>query len=219
MKEHHIEVARTARYFTYGTPSEKTEQIWFGLHGYGMLANSLVKRFSVLDPEKHFVIAPEALSRFYWGGFDRSKVVASWMTSEDRLNEIKDYISYLDTLYEYIFENNKFSKDAIVNALGFSQGTATCARWLINNKSKVKNMIFWAGPLPHDVEWNKATPVFQQSKVLFVLGNQDQFITQEHRKDHEAKLNKLDFKYESMSFDGKHDIDGATLLKVADWCK
>lgn len=211
--EHHLKVQRTARYFTYGNLSESTEQVWFALHGYAMLAKQLVKRFHVLDPEKHFVIAPEGLSRFYWNGFN-GKPVASWMTSEDRLNEIDDYIVYLDQLYTTVMKNIS-TKNTIVNALGFSQGTATCARWLAAQNSTVDNMIFWAGPLPNDVDWENALPIFNQSNVIFVLGDEDQFITKEHQKSHEEKLDKLGLKYASLSFEGKHEVDENLLSTIA----
>ena len=210
--EHHLKVQRTARYFTYGTLTNQTEQVWFALHGYAMLAKQLIKRFKVLDPEKHFVIAPEGLSRFYWGGFS-SKPVASWMTSEDRLNEIDDYIAYLDQLYQATTQN--INPNTAINALGFSQGTATCARWLAAKNSKVDNMIFWAGPLPHDVDWDKALPIFNQSNVLFVLGDKDEFITQAHQQDHDEKLQKLGLKYKNYTFDGKHEVNEELLLKIA----
>ncbi len=212
--EHHLKVQRTARYFTYGNLSENTEQVWFALHGYAMLAKQLIKRFHVLDPEKHFVVAPEGLSRFYWNGFN-GKPVASWMTSEDRLNEIEDYIAYLDRLYAATLEKIS-KKKVVINALGFSQGTATSARWLAAQNSSVDNMIFWAGPLPNDVDWDKALPIFNQSNVIFVLGDQDQFITKKHQLDHQEKLDKLGLQYTNLDFKGKHEVDESLLSQIAE---
>ncbi len=214
--EQHIAVQRTARYFTYGELSEQTKYIWFALHGYAMLASSLIKRMQVLNPKEHFVVAPEGLSRFYWNGFG-GKPVASWMTSEDRLNEIKDYIAYLNQLYQHIIPQVPASTFKI-NALGFSQGTATAARWLASDQCHIDHMIFWAGPLPHDVDWDKSLAIFNAAKVMFVLGTQDQFIKEEHWLDHQEKMNKLGLSYETMTFEGKHELDGPTLLKVVDWC-
>ena len=51
------------------------------------------------DPETHFVIAPEGLSRFYVNGFG-GEVVASWMTKRDRLEEIHDFSVYCSALYD-----------------------------------------------------------------------------------------------------------------------
>jgi hypothetical protein len=58
-------------------------------HGYGQLAKTFIRRFEPIMDAQTLVVAPEGLSRFYWGGFD-GPVVASWMTREDRLDEIAD---------------------------------------------------------------------------------------------------------------------------------
>lgn len=214
-KENHLIVERQARYFTYGTLSEKTEKVWFVLHGYGMLASSFIKNFKALDPATNFIVAPEGLSRFYWNGFG-GKPVASWMTSSDRLKEIEDYVNYLNLLQQSIAKKTE-AFNPTINVLGFSQGTATAARWLASNQFKVDHMIFWAGPLPEDVDWKKALPIFNESKVLFVFGLQDEFIKAEHISSHDEKLKALGMKYEKIDFDGKHLVDEATLLRVDDW--
>ena len=91
---HKLLVSRTAHYSTFGTLTKKTESIWLIAHGYGQLARNMVRRFDHLDPQKHFVIAIEGLNRFYW--HENNKPAACWMTSEDRYDEIEDYVGYLD---------------------------------------------------------------------------------------------------------------------------
>jgi hypothetical protein len=44
------------------------------------------------------IIAPEGLSRFYRKGFS-GDVVASWMTKDDRLDDMEDYVRYLNDLH------------------------------------------------------------------------------------------------------------------------
>src|SRR4051812_7128633 len=96
---HSITTPKTARVFTHGHISEKTKLVWIVAHGYGFLAEFFIEKFEELDPEEHFVIVPEALNRFYLKDMS-GRAGASWMTTEDRENEIKDYISYLDNVYE-----------------------------------------------------------------------------------------------------------------------
>ncbi len=97
--EHHITVARTARYFTIGDPA--ATEIWFVCHGYGQLAARFLKRFEPITEGARLVVAPEGLSRFYVGSGERrdQPVGATWMTREDRLHEIADYVKYLDAVY------------------------------------------------------------------------------------------------------------------------
>ena len=90
IKTHHIVTPKTARYSAYGNLSSKTKYFWFVLHGSNMLSEQMLYKFKEFDPETHFVIAPEGLSRFYVNGFG-GEVVASWMTKRDRLEEIHDF--------------------------------------------------------------------------------------------------------------------------------
>ncbi len=212
IKEHHILVQRTARFYTVGHASAETTDLWFCCHGYGQLAASLIRKFEVLDPEKHFVVAPEGLSRFYWNGFG-GKPVASWMTSEDRLNEIADYLNYLDRLYIEI--RAKFQQEIRVNILGFSQGTATVTRWIANQKSRADNLILWAGPLASDVEWPKAKPVLDQLDLYFVYGNEDPFINAQQAEQHQNSMRELGIQHEVHRFDGPHKVDRQALLTLS----
>ncbi len=101
MDAHHLPVGRTARYYTLGPIGAATRQVWFACHGYGQLAERFLQRFEPLDDGAHLIVAPEGLSRFYLSDNPRERRVgATWMTREDRLNEIADYVRYLDTLCE-----------------------------------------------------------------------------------------------------------------------
>src|SRR5689334_22318965 len=95
LQDHHIVVPRTARYVTLGDGA--AEEIWFVLHGYSQLARHFVRWFEPAGRPGRLIVAPEALSRAYFeeaGGMRR--VGASWMTKEDRIAEIDDYVTYLD---------------------------------------------------------------------------------------------------------------------------
>lgn len=100
--EHHIEVIRTARYWTLG-PEEGAREVWYGLHGYRQLGRRFLRRFEPIDDGTRLVVAPDALSRFYVSsGSGRhgaeSVVGGTWMTRDDRDAEIRDYVRYLDRL-------------------------------------------------------------------------------------------------------------------------
>ena len=102
------------------------------------------------------IVAPEALNRFYLsreGGRAgaSARVGATWMTREDRLAEIDDYVRYLDDLHREITEGQQ-RKNVRVTALGFSQGTATAARWLVHGTARIDRLVLWAGLLPPEIE-------------------------------------------------------------------
>ena len=130
--ERHLKVTRTARYWTVGDPGQGDGgEIWFVLHGYKQLARRFLRRFEALATDRRMLVAPEALSRFYVSPEPgrhgpRSVVGATWMTREDRLNEIEDYVAYLDGLAEELGAARHR-----MTVLGFSQGVATATRWVV----------------------------------------------------------------------------------------
>jgi predicted esterase len=95
MLQKNIIIPKTARYFILGEPSDQIEQIWFVCHGYGQLANYFIKNFEQLNNGKNLIATPEGLHRFYWKGFS-DKVVASWMTKEDRNEVIGDNDEFIN---------------------------------------------------------------------------------------------------------------------------
>jgi len=95
---HSVIINKTARYFTLGTLSDKIETVWFVLHGYGQLAKDFIDEFSILENNTTYIIAPEAINKFYLRGFT-GKIGATWLTKEDRENEIKDYNNFLENVF------------------------------------------------------------------------------------------------------------------------
>src|SRR3989442_9768950 len=124
LKEHHIGVSRTARYFTLGNSSSGVGEVWFACHGYGQVASRFLEKLRVLDDGHRYLVAPEGLSRFYLSESPTERRVgASWMTREDRLAEIEDYVRYLDAGYAALFESLDRA-GVTVHALGDSQGAS-----------------------------------------------------------------------------------------------
>lgn len=209
IQNYHLKVERTAQYSTYGELSEQTKNIWWVCHGYGQLARYFLKKFEGLDPSKNFVVAPEALSKFYLKGHQR--VGASWMTKEDRLNEIDDYLQYLNTLYEHICGQANFPKKANSFVLGFSQGVATAVRWVYDQRINFDHLIMWAGGFPPDVDFSKTSLVLAGKSLSFVYGLQDELIT---TAQFEAEMQQMIDKQISpkvITFEGKHELNGEIL--------
>lgn len=195
-------------------------EVWIVCHGYAQLANRFIERFRCIAAPERLVVAPEALSRFYSdreGGFHgpASQVGASWMTSEDRSNEITDYISYLDALYDEVFSTIP-RQSVSLRVLGFSQGTSTAARWLAKGRAKADQVILWAGSIPPELSAEEAKRLNADGRpVLLIAGSRDQFITSKVKEAQLAALEKLGVAVELREFDGGHAIDSATLTGIA----
>src|SRR5256714_11616751 len=122
MHEHHIGVSRTARYFTLGESLRGVAEVWFACHGYGQLAARFLEKLRALDDGRRHVVAPEGLSCFYLTESPAERRVgATWMTREDRLAEIEDYVRCLDAVSDDVFQRIHRARVA-GDALGFSRG-------------------------------------------------------------------------------------------------
>src|SRR4051812_49424570 len=166
-----------ARYYRLGTLSADTKQVWFVLHGYGQLAQYFIKKFQSLTKRNICVIAPEGLSRYYLSEFtDKgrkdNRVGAVWMTSENRLMDIENYVSYLNGVYD---NELRAFPDVPVTLLGFSQGCATVCRWAANGKVKFQKLILWAGLFPPDMNFDAGKEILASKKTYMVSGNEDPF--------------------------------------------
>src|SRR5262245_55556445 len=182
MEEHVIAVSRSARFFTWGafTPGARLAEIWYVLHGYGQLASRFGRHFDRLAGPARLIVAPEGLSRFYVGdGAGRvadRRVGASWMTREDRLAEIGDYVAYLDAVHAAVSRRAEGQRPQ-VTVLGFSQGTSTACRWVAQGVVRPQRLILWGGEVPPDVDLAGARERFAGVDLTLVVGRRDEFIT------------------------------------------
>ncbi|MEP2670394.1 MAG: alpha/beta hydrolase [Cyclobacteriaceae bacterium] len=219
MKEKQLQFNFEARYYTLGKLTPETQQVWFVIHGYGQLAQYFIKKFKALENERIYVIAPEGLSRFYLediptrvaGGSNR--VGATWMTRENREADIRNYISYLQSVYDTELHQINYPP---VSILGFSQGGATATRWALSGKPQFDKFILWAGIFPPDMNFDSGKEILKDKKVITVYGDQDPFITPERMKEMELLSAKIDLVPNKIIFNGKHEIEDQTLLSLVD---
>lgn len=205
---HHIATTKTARVHTHGHLHSGTKFIWLVAHGYGFLSEYFIKKLEVLPPEEHFVIVPEALNRFYLNGLS-GRVGASWMTTEDRDQEIADYISYLDKVYETFI----LQSEAKIIALGFSQGASTMARWALKTHKPLTNIVFWAGSIPD--ECLQAVEKLNTLHPYILVGDEDEFITIEKRETFTKTLINAGLIFSQIFYKGGHAILTEPLMQLS----
>jgi predicted esterase len=215
MQEHRIAVSRTARYYTLGggAPSE----VWFVCHGYGQLAGRFLNKLQLLDDGSRYLVAPEGLSRFYLSESPTERRVgASWMTREDRLAEIEDYVQFLDAVYADVFGVLDRGR-VTVHALGFSQGAATVSRWTAMGKGKIDRVILWGGEFPPDLDLTRepAAGRLRAARLTLVYGRADEFITPKVAKGIAERLRQYGIPCDEVVFEGGHALDDAVLRRLA----
>ncbi|HYL22613.1 MAG TPA: hypothetical protein VEU74_12680 [Gemmatimonadales bacterium] len=219
MDEHHITTRRTARYYTLGQAGPTTREVWFVCHGYGQLAGRFLEKLRVLDDGggRRLLVAPEGLSRFYLSeGPAERRVGACWMTREDRLAEIEDYVQYLDAVYAAVFSNLDRTS-VTVHAMGYSQGAATVSRWAGMGVARVDRVVLWGGELPPDLDLSKepAAGRLKAGRLTFVYGRSDEFITPKVVEATKQRLRDHGIPYREVPFDGGHEISPAVLTDLA----
>ncbi|PYO95860.1 MAG: phospholipase [Gemmatimonadetes bacterium] len=213
MREHHIGVRRTARYFTSGDASRGVAEVWFACHGYGQLAARFLEKLRVLDDGRRYLVAPEGLSRFYLSESPTERRVgATWMTREDRLAEIDDYVRYLDDVYADVFGSVDRAR-VKVYALGFSQGTSTVSRWATLGKATIDRLILWGGEFPPDLDLTVDAVVgrLRGAQLTLVYGRSDEYITPKVLSGIGERLRQHGIPYEEIPFDGGHELNEAVL--------
>lgn len=207
-----VEVPRTGRYYRLNSVQSLTKNVWIVFHGYGQLAKYFIKHFEELDENENCIIAVEGLSRFYVDGLS-GRVGASWMTKDDREQEIIDQSIYINTvLKDAGVDPNSSDYNLIV--MGFSQGTATAIRWMVNNRVRPKHLVMWAGSFPHDVDASQKPEIFQGLSLHYAYGNEDQFLKDVDMNEKLAEMKKTGMEINSWTFDGKHVMDKPTLAKI-----
>ena len=220
-EQRHLKVPRSARYAIMGSLDAELTEVWIVCHGHGQLARRFLSRFLPLERPDRLFIAPEALSRYYLsppqGGPHPADapVGASWMTVEDRELEMQDYVGYLDLLYDEIFSIVDRAKVQLW-VLGFSQGTATAARWVARGKVDPDRVVLYAGLLPSELDMERAARLAKRSPLTIVLGTNDEFAKPELIAAQESRLQQLGVAHTIIRFEGGHEITPDVLMRLTE---
>ncbi|MFW6193436.1 MAG: alpha/beta hydrolase, partial [Gemmatimonadota bacterium] len=241
----HLEIRRHARYAVLGPDVGEAEggeldvrpsSTWFALHGYGQTAPGFLRYFTVLDDGSRLLVAPEGLHRHYVD-HDAGKVGASWMTSEDRLTDIADYVAYLDRLHAHVTagvakvggatEGSGHASDSHpssgdgpagsqIVALGFSQGVHTLSRWLAFGSARIDAAVFWGSHLPPDLDLEEHAERYRDAGVHLVAGDEDPHFDDQAVSEAEGRLRAAGIPFETHRFGGGHRLDREVLEKLAE---
>ncbi len=198
---------KSARYYELGGTGGA---LWYVLHGYGELAQSIARRLAFLAAPARRLIVPEGLSRFYREG-TAGAVGASWMTKEAREAEIADYVAYLDGLHRAVLAEGPAA--APVTLIGFSQGTATACRWVARGSLRPERIVLFGGALPPDVDLARHAQAFRG--LSFAAGERDAWVSAERLEEERARVEAAGLVFRLRRFPGGHRLDDGLLAELA----
>jgi predicted esterase len=189
-------------------------------HGYGHNAEDILRELQrVPGIEAWRRIAPQALHRFYTR--DSSKVIASWMTREDRELAIADNVGYVDHMLDQALGprpkaqaspsagearpggagSSPEPRASSLVFLGFSQGASMAYRAAVLGKHRVTGIVALAGDVPPEL---RSVPAIAWPRVLVAGGTRDEWFTPKLDADL-AFFAAHNIQHDVLRFDGAHE--------------
>ncbi len=217
--EDRFEVPRPVRTLRVGEVGPATSACWVALHGYGETARQMAERARWPFGPARVWCFPEAPARFYVteGQAGRSHadlpVGASWMTRELREADIAANHAFLDTAVARL----SLPSGTALHVLGFSQGSATAARWAASRAAAGQppaGLIVWGGLLPPDLPIGPGTPMAQVPLTL-VCGTRDRWIAEERFVAEVDRVHAAGQALRVRRFEGGHRFDDQVLQALA----
>lgn len=221
MIAHEITVPRSARYYTLGPTHGFPREVWIVCHGYGQLAARFITEFAGLDDGTRLIVAPEGLSRFYLDPIPQRRtqreprVGATWMTREDRLTEIADYVRYLNLVAAEVRQHLAGASPRII-VLGFSQGVSTVSRWLGASSLRADQLVLWSGAIPPELDLAQWASALRGAELSLVSGDADVLVPPGAMAHEAERLSSAGVAFHVHRFNGGHTIDPGALLAVAE---
>ncbi|MBC6999209.1 esterase [Cytophaga sp. FL35] len=202
-KERLVSYTSTNSYLTLNELTSETQNIWIVFHGLGFLSRYFITYFNGLPPEKNYIIAPQAPSKYYLNNQYRH-VGASWLTKEETVRETQNVLSYIDAVMGE--ERLPSNKNLIV--LGFSQGVSIATRWVASRKIKCEQLILYAGGIPNELTPNSFDFLKKhKTKITALIGNEDEYLDENRIQKENEKLKMLfGEQAQQIIFDGKHEV-------------
>ena len=197
MREVLVPTPTTGRILIEDRSSDPPIGLLVGCHGYGQDADAMLDEMRQLPGlERWRLVSVQALHRFYTRNSER--VIASWMTRQNRDEAIADNIEYLRRAVEAA------GGDSVprIAYLGFSQGASMVARAAARADRPADALVILGGDIPGDV---RKDPTVTLPPVLIGCGLQDTWYAKLVEEDI-AFLKARGIPHELVRFEGGHEF-------------
>jgi len=196
---HTISASTVGRYVVAPAPDGDTAPLLVGFHGYGQSAVEHLETLRGIPGTHRWHLASvQALHRFYQTRTGR--VVASWMTSQDREQAIQDNVAYVRDVVTALRSSSPPGTPLVY--AGFSQGVAMAYRAALAAGHPCDGLIVLGGDVPpetQDVQADRWPP------ILLGRGRRDEWYTEPRLHNDLAFLESRPIQLETVVFDGGHE--------------
>ena len=174
------------------------QRMLVGFHGYGQSAEDMLSELERIPGlDGWTIVSIQALHRFYGRGGE--KVVASWMTRQDREFEIGDNIAYVDRVVRTVLSG---APETPMVFIGFSQGTAMAYRAAVLGSHRVRGVIAVGGDVPPDIH---SIPASRFPSLLIAAGDRDAWYNPEKLNSDLNFLQSHGVRAEIFRYQGGHE--------------
>jgi len=168
-----------------------------GFHGYAESAEDMLDQLRLIPGADRWTrVSIQALHRFYLRG--DSKVVANWMTRQDRELAIADNIAYVHAATAAALG----TEHPALIYVGFSQGVAMAYRAALHSSTPVAGIVALAGDIPPELKRDES---LVWPRVLIGVGDTEQWYTPDKLAQDEAFLRQRGVQHEIVRFTGGHE--------------
>jgi predicted esterase len=203
---HTIEARTHGRYLVRAPATPSPWPVLVGFHGYAETAGDHLDALVTIPGSADWLlVSVQALHPFYTRA---ERVVASWMTRDDRDLAIADNVDYVGRVLDRVRQDHRTRPTLVFS--GFSQGGAMAYRAAATYRAD--GLIILGADAPPDV---LARPAFAEASagkqvgrlppILIGRGTRDHFYTEGKHAADLAAFARIDARVTSCVFDGGHE--------------
>jgi predicted esterase len=184
-----------------------------GFHGYGEDAETQLERLRAIPGSASWVIVSiQGLHRFYERRTNR--VVANWMTRQDREAAIADNMAYVQNCVNAVSAEWPTTRKMVF--AGFSQGVAMAFRAAANAAGSETGVIAVGGDVPPELS---AEALKRLSGALIVRGASDEWYRKEQFAADEIRLRESSVNVRAVEFNGGHEWSNEVAAAASDFLR
>lgn len=213
MTERIVSATIHGRYLAIPPAAPGPAPILVGFHGYAEDAEAQLERLRAIPESARWLcVSIQGLHRFYQRRSDR--VVASWMTRQDRELAIVDNVAYVAACIDAVAAEWP-TLPAVVFA-GFSQGAAMAFRAAVHATRPVAGVVAVGGDVPPEL-----TPGALQRlpAVLIARGTSDPWYTKEKFAADERRLRDCSASVRALGFNSGHEWSSEVVAAASDFLR